>query len=72
MHVHTLMVPSSVLTTGTTQMINTGVAGTPAHMHIVTLTPANLATIMGGGTVDVMSSLAQGHLHSFTVGCTTV
>jgi hypothetical protein len=41
-------------------------------MHMVTLTAANLATIKGGGTVDVPTTLVEGHLHMFTVGCTAV
>jgi hypothetical protein len=71
-HVHTLTVPASTLTATTDQTFNTGVAGTPPHMHMVTLTAANLTTIKGGNTVDVMSAIADGHLHSFTVGCTSV
>jgi len=71
-HVHTLVVPASTLSLTGDQTFNTGVAGTPPHMHMVTLTAANLATIKGGGTVDVPTSLAEGHLHMFTVGCTAV
>jgi hypothetical protein len=71
-HVHTLTIPASTLSSTTDQTFNTGLAGTPAHMHMVTLTAANLATIKGGATVDVMSAIANGHLHSFTVGCTAV
>ena len=71
-HVHTLTVPASTLDATTDQTFTTGSAGTPAHTHIVVLTSANLATLKGGGTVDVMSTTALGHLHSYKVGCHAV
>jgi hypothetical protein len=72
MHVHSLTVPASTLDSTMDQTFTTGSAGTPAHTHMVTLNAANLATIKGGGTVDVMSTISQSHLHSFKVGCTSV
>jgi hypothetical protein len=68
-HVHTLTVPASSLTSTMDMTFTTGPAGTPVHMHMVTLKAADLATIKGGGMVDVMSAIADGHLHSFTVSC---
>ncbi len=56
MHSHTLMIPASDLDATTEQTIDTGV--TDAHMHMVTLTVANLGTLKGGGTVTVTTSSA--------------
>ena len=70
MHSHTLSIPASDLDATTDQTIDTGV--TDAHMHMVTLTVANLGTLKGGGQVTVTSSLAgtPSHSHMFTVSCT--
>ena len=39
-------------------------------MHMVTLEPAQLTTLKGGGTVTVMSSVASAHAHMYTISCT--
>jgi hypothetical protein len=69
-HSHTLMIPASDLDAATDQTINTGV--TDGHMHMVTLTVANLGTLKGGGQVTVTSTSAgtPAHMHMFTVSCT--
>jgi hypothetical protein len=67
-HTHTLTIPASTLDATTAQTFNTGV--TDAHMHMVTLAAADLATIKGGGSVTVTSTVAIGHSHMFTVSCT--
>jgi hypothetical protein len=71
-HVHTLTVAASTLNSTMDVTLTTGMAGTPAHTHMVTLTVANLATLKGGGTVDVASTITQSHMHTFKVGCTSV
>ena len=74
-HVHTVTVPAAMLSSTTDQTFTTSSAMSPgqaAHMHMVTLTAANLAAIKAGGTVDVMSTLVLSHLHAYTIGCTAV
>jgi hypothetical protein len=70
MHTHTLMIPASDLDATTDQTVDTGV--TSAHMHMVTLTVADLGTLKGGGQVTVTSSSAgtPAHTHMFMVSCT--
>jgi hypothetical protein len=70
-HVHMVTVPASTLNSTTAQTFTTTMAGTPAHTHMITLTPANLTTLKGGATVDVMSTTTLAHFHSYTVGCTS-
>jgi hypothetical protein len=66
-HTHTVTIPASTLNATTAQMFDTSVA--LAHMHIVTLEPAQLTTLKGGGSVTVTSSVASAHSHVFTVSC---
>jgi len=44
-----------------------------AHTHMVTLTPAQLATLKGGGMATVTSTVAltggSAHAHDFMVRC---
>jgi hypothetical protein len=70
MHTHSLTIPASDLNATTDQIINTGV--TNAHMHMVTLTVANLGTLKGGSSVQAVSSQAgtPAHMHTFMVSCT--
>jgi hypothetical protein len=44
---------------------------TDAHMHIVTLEPAQLTTLKGGGNVTVTTSSAgtPAHMHMYMVSC---
>ena len=68
-HTHTLTIHASVLNATSAQTIDTGIALT--HMHSVTLQPADLATLKGGGTVMITSSAAGAgpHSHVFTISC---
>jgi hypothetical protein len=66
-HTHTLEIPASTLNATTAQTIDTGLA--LAHMHAVTLEPADLATLKGGGSVTITSSVASAHTHVFTISC---
>jgi hypothetical protein len=68
-HTHTLSIAASTVNATTVQMMDTGVAGTTPHMHVVTLQPADLTTLKGGGTVMVTSSTADLHAHVFTISC---
>jgi hypothetical protein len=71
-HTHTVTIPASTLDATSAQTIATSVAeaGTPsAHMHAVTLEPAQLATLKGGGNVTVMSTVVMSHGHMFTISC---
>ena len=69
-HTHTLTIPASDLDATTDQTVNTGV--TDSHMHMVTLTVANLGMLKGGGSVQVVSSQAgtPAHMHTYMVSCT--
>ena len=66
-HTHTLVIPASTLNATTAQTIDTGLA--LAHMHAVTLEPADLATLKGGSSVMITSSVASAHSHVFTISC---
>ena len=66
-HTHTLVIPASTLNATTAQTIDTGLA--LAHMHAVTLEPADLATLKGGSSVTITSSVASAHTHVFTISC---
>ena len=66
-HTHTLSVPVSAAGATATMTFDTGV--TLAHLHMVTLTGAQLATIASRGSVTVTSSIADGHQHMYSVTC---
>ena len=66
-HVHTLTVSASILSATTAQTVATGAAD--GHTHNVILSPANLSTLNGGGSVTVTSELADGHVHMYMVTC---
>jgi hypothetical protein len=67
-HVHMVMVAASTLNATTAQKFTTTIAN--GHSHDITLSPANLATIKGGGSVTVPSSISSSHIHMYTVSCT--
>ena len=73
MHVHTVTVPAATLSATTDQPFTTSTAAAPGqtpHTHNIVLTAAHLATLKGGGTVDVTSTISVGHLHTYSIGCT--
>jgi hypothetical protein len=37
---------------------------------MVTLTADNLATLRGGGMVDVLSAVSGAHTHTYRISCT--
>jgi hypothetical protein len=69
-HTHMVTIPASALNSAAAMTFTTSSAGTSPHMHSVTLEPAQLTTLKGGGTVTVTSTVADLHAHMFTVRCT--
>jgi hypothetical protein len=66
-HTHSVTIPASTLNATTAQTFDTSVAA--AHMHMVTLEPAQLTTLKNGGTVMATSTVSVGHSHVFTISC---
>jgi hypothetical protein len=66
-HTHTVTIPASMLNSTMSQTFNTSVE--LAHMHMVTLNPAQMTTLKGGGSVTVTSSVASAHTHDYTISC---
>jgi hypothetical protein len=68
-HTHTVTIHPSMLDSTTPVMVDTDIK--LAHMHMVTLQPAQLATLKGGGTVTVTSTAAGSgpHTHDYTISC---
>lgn len=70
-HTHSVTVNMTTLDATTSQTLTTSLAGQGAgHMHMITLTPANLTTLRGGGMVDVPSTNVDNHTHTYRVTCT--
>ena len=68
-HTHTVTVPASTLNATSAQMFNT--SSVLGHTHMITLEPAQLTAIKGGGSATVTSTSAgsPAHTHVFTVSC---
>jgi len=68
-HTHTVTVPASTLNATTAQTFNT--SSVLGHMHMITLEPAQLTAIKGGGSATATSTSAgsPAHTHVFTVSC---
>ena len=64
------MVSATVLNATTSQTLTTTSNGTPAHTHMITLTPANLTTLRGGGMVQIESTNNSNHTHTYQISCT--
>jgi hypothetical protein len=64
---HHVVIAASTLNMTTAQTINTDVQ--LAHMHAVTLEPADLADVEGRPSVTITSSVASAHTHVFTISC---
>ena len=67
-HVHVLVVPAATLDATSAQTFTTTTV--QGHSHNITLSTTDLATIKGGGTVTVPSSIASSHMHTYAVTCT--
>jgi hypothetical protein len=66
-----VMVNAATLNATTDQMLTTTSAGpSPGHTHMITLTAANLATLRGGGMVDILSTNNSAHTHTYRIRCT--
>ena len=66
-----MTVAAVTLNATTSQTLTTSSAGsTPGHTHMITLTAANLATLRGGGMVDVLSTNTSSHTHTYRISCT--
>jgi hypothetical protein len=48
----------------------TSSAGSPAHTHMIMLAPADLATLRGGGMVQIESTKDSNHTHTYQISCT--
>ncbi|MFL6664286.1 MAG: hypothetical protein ACJ8G7_19105 [Rhizobacter sp.] len=71
-HGHAVTIPSADLDATTNRTYS--IMGTATHDHSITLTPAQLATLKGGGTVVVSSTVTTAagfgsHNHDVTVTC---
>jgi hypothetical protein len=68
-HMHTLMITAMGINMGTTAYM-TGPGGMNAHTHTLMLTPPELATLRGGGTVTKTTTTdATGHTHTYEIEC---
>jgi hypothetical protein len=71
-HGHALTIQTSDLASTMDKVYS--IAGTAGHDHTITLTAAQLATVRGGGTVTVTSTVTNApvfgsHSHDVTVTC---
>lgn len=67
-HGHAITVPLADVTAGTDRTYD--ITGTSLHMHAVTVTAADFATLATGAPVTVTSTTGGGHTHRVTVRCT--
>ena len=63
-HSHTASIRRDELSSNTDRTLTSSSAG--GHTHLVTLTAADFATLRGGMSVTVVSSVDGGHSHRFT------
>jgi len=66
-HTHSVTIAASTLSSTTAQTFMTSVA--VGHQHNVTLQPADLSALASGGSVTVVSSIADLHAHMYAVSC---
>ncbi len=65
-HGHTLTIPKVDLDSATAKTYGLAAATTDGHIHSVTFSPAQLASMKSGGTVTVTSTTNVGHGHDVT------
>jgi hypothetical protein len=63
----TTLAATSAQTIMTSVFVNT--AADAAHSHMVTFQPSDLMTLRNGGTVEIRSSVAANHTHTYRVSC---
>jgi hypothetical protein len=73
-HTHTVTISAATLNSTTDQTFTTSppMPNSDGHMHMITTTVAQLATLKGGGTVTAIMSTPAGtptHTHKFDVTC---
>jgi hypothetical protein len=71
-HTHTLCVALAVLTSPPAEGATFLTSTVSGHLHRVTLTEGQLATIDQGGSVTVTSTSDAGHSHDFVVQTTVI
>ena len=62
-HGHTLTILKADLDSTTAKTYNLGASNTDGHIHSVTFTPAQLASMKTGGTATVTTTTNVGHSH---------
>jgi hypothetical protein len=65
-HGHTLTIPKADLDSTTAKTYNLAAATTDGHIHSVTFSPTDLATLKSGGAVPVTSTTNVSHSHLVT------
>jgi hypothetical protein len=65
-HTHTVVLPDSALAMTTEFKMASSKDPGDMHLHLVTLSPDDLAKLAAGNTVKVLSSVDNGHLHYYT------
>ena len=66
-----MTVNAATLNATTSQTLTTSSAGpSPGHTHMITLAPADLATLRGGGMVQIESTNNSNHTHTYQISCT--
>lgn len=66
-HGHTLDIPAADITAGT--MRSYDITGGADHSHTVTISAADMATLAGNGSIQVMSSIGASHSHTIDIRC---
>jgi hypothetical protein len=64
-HTHDFSIATADLNAPPTNGISGPTTTTLGHFHTVILAPAQLATIEAGGTVNMMTTVTDGHAHNF-------
>ena len=66
-HGHSLSIAAADLDSTTAKTYS--IQGAATHDHLVTLSPAQLATLKAGGSVTVTSTTTLAHDHAVTITC---
>ncbi|MGJ8733234.1 MAG: hypothetical protein ACSHW4_08805 [Cellulophaga sp.] len=66
-HGHLLEVTKQDITNGTTKTYN--LEGSAGHMHMLTITTEDFATLKTNNAITIATSTNAGHTHAITIGC---
>ena len=66
-HGHTLEIPAADIAAGSQR--NYDITGGADHSHSVTVSAADMATLAGNRSIQVMSSIGGNHSHMIDVRC---